>query len=340
MRLLIFTQKVNKNDSVLGFFHTWITEIAKRTESVTVICLGKGDFDLPKNVMVYSLGKEAGISKLSLLRNLYKYLFLVRGSYDKVFVHMNQEYVLFAGLYWKLKNIPVYMWRNHPRGNILTRMAVSLSTKIFCTSKASFSARFKKTVIMPAGIDTNIFKPSEEVIRKKYSVCMVGRISPIKHVQLALEAINKLVSSGFQISLNIIGSPTNKDLQYYDSLKKYVAEHNLSNSISFSPAVTFDKLSEIYNSHEICLNLTESGSFDKTIVESAACGAIPLVSNISLKDLLPKECITGRTPETVSVSLQQLLQAHTQVEIQEKLKSFVKSQSLDTLLEKLFKEIQ
>ena len=50
MKLLICTQKVDKNDSVLGFFHRWIEEFAKHCEKVTVICLQKGDDDLPAKI--------------------------------------------------------------------------------------------------------------------------------------------------------------------------------------------------------------------------------------------------------------------------------------------------
>ena len=119
-----------------------IEEFAKKAEEVIVICLYKGEVNLPKNVTVYSLGKEKGVSHFGYVINLYHYLFLIRGSYDRVFIHMNQEYILLAGLYWKIKKIPVYMWRNHPVGNILTHLAVWLSTKTFCTSTSSFVARF------------------------------------------------------------------------------------------------------------------------------------------------------------------------------------------------------
>lgn len=340
MRLLIFTQKVDRNDTTLGFFCDWIKSFAEKADSITVICLEKGEFDFPNNVTVYSLGKEGRVSKFVYLKNLYHYLFLIRNSYDKVFVHMNEEYVLLAGLYWKIKNIPIYLWRNHPRGTIKTRLAVALSTKVFCTSTDSFTAKFKKTVIMPAGINTAIFRPVEGAVRRKYSICVVGRISRIKRIARALEAINELVLSGVQISLNIVGSPLKKDIKYYDSLKNYVFANDLSPSVSFIEAVTPDKLPEIYSSHEVCLNLTESGSFDKTIVEAAACGAIPLVSNKSLAGLLPPVCVTGDSVEEIGQSLQKLLEARVQVEIHKELKSFVDSQDLKSLTEKLFKEIQ
>lgn len=340
MRLLVFTQKVDINDSILGFFHTWLLEMAKKAESIEVVCLMKGDYSLPSNVSVYSLGKEDGSSRFKYLKNLFHYLFLIRDSYDNVFVHMNQEYVLLVGLYWRLKRIPIYLWRNHPKGSFITRIAVMFSTKVFCTSVGSFTARFKKTVIMPVGIDTNTFRPIETIVRKKYSVCVVGRIASIKHIELALYAINTIISSGSQISLTIVGSPLEADLNYYGMLKKYVSEHDLLMYVNFVNEVSPGKVSEIYNSHEVCLNLTESGSFDKTIVEAAACEAIPVVSNESLSHLLPEACITGNKPETIANSLKRVLDAHERMELQKELKSFVESQSLETLMEKLFIEMQ
>ncbi len=335
MRILVITQKIDKNDKVLGFFHGWINELAQEFDSVEVICLEKGEFDLPKNTTVYSLGKELNGSKISYIKNFYHYLSLIKGSYDRVFVHMNEEYVLLAGLYWKLKGIPVYLWRNHPRGSLKTRLAVMLSQKVFCTSNTSFTAKFKKTVIMPAGIDTKIFRPVEGIVRQKYSVCMIGRVSPVKNINVAIEAIKILNSSGVQVSFSIIGPVLEKDRAYFESLKKYILDNNLSNIISWKDGVAPDKLPEVYSSFEICLNLTPSGSFDKTIVEASSCGAVPLVSNLSLKGLLPDLCITGNLPEEIAGSLQKLLEPREQIKVQTELKSFVESQSLSELAKKL-----
>jgi glycosyltransferase involved in cell wall biosynthesis len=334
-KLLIFTQKVDSQDSVLGFFCGWITAMAKNFESVHVICLEEGKHNLPKNVTVYSLGKEQGANKFEYFVHFWEHLYVIRGKYDRVFVHMNQEYVILGGLCWKLSGIPVYMWRNHPHGDFMTRIAVSLCSKVFCTSRESFTARFKKTTIMPVGIDTNVFKPVPDVVRKKNSICMVGRIAPIKGIEFSLEAVKLLIDSGTQISLSIIGSPLTKDEEYYLALKKYVTDNNLSSYVQFTDAVSPDKLPEIYSNHEICLNLTPAGSFDKTIVESASCGAIPLVSNNSLKGMLPNPCVTERNPETIAHSIQNVLNTSVRLETKQELLKFAKSQSLSELIDKL-----
>ncbi len=299
----------------------------------------KGNFDLPKNVTVYSLGKERGVSKLGYIKNLYKYLFLIRGSYDKVFVHMNEEYILLAGLYWKLIGIPVYLWRNHPKGSLKTRLAVFLSTKVFCTSKDSFTARFKKTVVMPVGYDETLYKPLPGVVRKKYSVLMLGRVSPVKCIDLALAAIRELVKSGAQVSFSIVGSASKRDAGYYEHLKKFVDENSLNGSVSFEPEVSKNEGPRIFNSHEITLNLTESGSFDKTIAEAAACGSIPLVSSKSLAGLLPRECITDRNPQSIASSLIKILDIRERLELIDKLKPFIESQSLSALMKELMTEM-
>jgi len=97
MKLLILTQKIDINDPVLGFFHKWAEEFSKKYEKLTVICLEKGEYKLPDNVKVLSLGKETGKSRLKYVFLFYKYIWLERKNYDVVFAHMNQEYIILDG---------------------------------------------------------------------------------------------------------------------------------------------------------------------------------------------------------------------------------------------------
>ena len=106
MRLLICTQKVDKRDPILGFFHSWIEEFAKHCSQVIVICLEKGEFDLPENVTIFSLGKEENkhgyAVKLLYCWSFYKFIWRYRKEYDTIFVHMNKEYVVLGGIFWRL----------------------------------------------------------------------------------------------------------------------------------------------------------------------------------------------------------------------------------------------
>ncbi|MFH1170784.1 MAG: glycosyltransferase family 4 protein [Candidatus Vogelbacteria bacterium] len=293
MKLLILTQKVDRNDPILGFFHRWIEEFAKHCEKLTVICLQKGEYNLPSNVRVLSLGKPAQgwpasggkklFGKLRALFRFYRYIWRERKNYDAVFVHMNQEYVLLGWKFWKLWNKKIYLWRNHAKGNLWTRLAVLFSNKVFCTSPQSFTARFKKTKIMPVGIDTDFFRPDSNVKKIPRSILALGRISPIKRLDILINALLELQKQGETFTATIIGSPiSDLDQQYEDNLHQLAKPLTGAHLLNFCPAVPHHQTPAIYQSHEIYVNLTPAGSFDKTILEAMMSGCLALAFNVNL----------------------------------------------------------
>ncbi len=282
MRLLVITQKVDKKDSVLGFFHLWIKEFAKKFSKVTVICLVEGEHSLSENVKVLSLGKDQNKSRLHYIFQFYKYLWLEKNSYDVVFVHMNQEYALLGGIVWRLFNKKTILWRNHPNGNWITNIAVFLMNKVCCTSKESYTAKFKKTSIMPVGIDTGFYMPDENVQKIPNSILFLGRISTIKHPDLFMEACGMLKGRGVDFKATIVGDCSNEYQEYFESIKNRARELSLDN-LDFKNGVPSKETVDWYRRYEIYVNATDSGSFDKTILESMACGSLVVVSNHALK---------------------------------------------------------
>lgn len=280
MRILVVTQKVDRKDPVLGFFHRWIEEFAKRYKFVTVVCLEMGEYHLPVNVKVLSLGKEEGKSRFKYILRFFKYIWQERKNYDAVFVHMNQEYVLLGWKFWKLWHKKIFLWRNHAKGNWMTKLAVLFSNKVFCTSPSSYAAKFKKTIIMPVGIDTDFFKPDPSVIRKTGSVLFLGRIAPVKKV---LEFVDWLKTENFETA-TIVGSALPKDLWYEKKVHERVWTNGLNSKVKFVAAVTQEEARKLYQSHETYVNFTPAGSMDKTIIEAAACGAKLHVRNPDLRE--------------------------------------------------------
>src|SRR3989344_6805529 len=216
MKLLIITQKVDRNDAVLGFFHRWLLEFAKNFEKITVICLKRGEYSLPPNIKVLSLGKEnkeLGIKNYELGKraryvwNFYKYIWRERKNYDTVFVHMNQEYILLGGLIWKILSKKIYMWRNHHAGSFLTDSAAMFCEKVFCTSKFSYTAKYKKTAILPVGVNTEIFKPNSEVKKVPHSILFLARMAPVKKPHILIQALQVLRTRGLDFTASFYGDP-------------------------------------------------------------------------------------------------------------------------------------
>lgn len=277
-RLLIFTQKMNKTDPVLGFFHEWVRRIASDGTKVTVICLEKGLVDLPSEIRVFSLGKEDGLKDFDYVKRFYKYLWILRKDYDSVFIHMNQEYALLGGIPWRIMGKRVMLWRNHPSGGFLTKIAVLFSHRVFCTSKTSFTARFKKTRIMPVGVDIKD-EGGSDVGRIEKSILSLGRLSPVKNIHTILEAFGIVRKEVSGLTLTITGDPIPReiDLNYKKSLDEQYLSMGLGESVKWPGGISPDEAKGYYLAHDVFVNATTPGSFDKTIIEAAYFGCITLV---------------------------------------------------------------
>ncbi len=309
MRLLICTQKVDKNDPVLGFFHRWIEVLAKDAEEVTVICLEEGEYTLPKNVRVFSLGKKVSGTfspqdpkgaarkrfltpfsqvwkRLCYASLFYKRIWQERKNYDAVFVHMNQEYVLLGGWLWRLLGKKVTMWRNHGAGNWLTDIAATFCHHIFCTSQYSYTARYAKTVLIPVGIDTEMYAPAGEVSRIPHSVLYVGRIAPVKNVHVLLAAALARAAEDPLLTATFIGPDDPRFPAYLPGLQQTVVDAGLSGRIRFLGPLPAAATVPHFQSHQLLVNLSPDGMYDKVIFEAMASGCLVLVSNKQLQAAL------------------------------------------------------
>ncbi len=336
MKLLIITQKIDKNDPVLGFFHNWVRVFSENYESVNVICLYKGEYDLPKNVRVFSLGKEKGESKIKYILNFYKYIWRLRNEYNSVFVHMNQEYILLAGVMWKIMNKNIYMWRNHHSGSMLTDIASMFCKKVFCTSKFSYTAKYRKTEIMPVGVDLENFKPNKNITRLGKSILSIGRISPSKNIHVLVDVINKINDPSIKVA--VYGDPIEKDKIYYEELK-----NKSSGLIEFHKGVPNIETIDLYSKYEIFINLSSSGMYDKTIFEAMACGCIVIASNDNLRGEISDDLIfkQGDTDELKN-KIERVMNysEKERLDILSRLSDFSNKHSLSILSDKLFKIIK
>ncbi len=339
MRLLIVTQAVDTENQALGFFVDWIAALAKRFETITVICLTEGAHELPENVTVHSLGKEKGRrSKLAYAIRFKWLAWKLRGEYDAAFVHMNQEYILIAGPLWKLLGKPAYLWRNHYDGSWLTDIAALFCTKVFCTSAHSYTARFKKTMLMPVGVDTARFHLDPSVEHKPRSILFLARIAPSKRPDLFIEALGLLLAEGISFVASVYGSPLAVDTAYYESLKARAETLGLHDRVRFYPGVANAKAPAIYGTHEIFVNCSRSGMLDKTIYEAAASGCLVLAASEDIAATIG-DAFSFTDAESLAARLRTFLTVESSPESRQELQALAERNSLSALMDTLAHEI-
>ena len=306
MRLLICTQKVDREDPILGFFHGWIAEFAKRFESVIVICLEEGKHELPANVRVISLGKEKlkmknsedGVlrspsSRLQApsfndrLRYAARFISIIwreRKNYDLVFVHMNQIYVILGGLFWKLWNKKIGLWYTHRAVHLQLRLAAGLADEIFTAAPESFGLKTRKLHVIGHGIDVERFTRGVRHAHEGLRLVSVGRITRIKNLETLIEAVGLLRRERTEVHCDIVGSPvTADDDSYFNELKESVKSKGLQDRVHFNHAVPQSEIAAYYLGNDFNINLTPTGGIDKVVLEGMAAGCLPLVSNEAFK---------------------------------------------------------
>ena len=340
MKLLIITQTVDRNDHNLGFFHTWIKKIAGQVEQLTVICLRKGDYDLPSNVKVLSLGKEDRVSRLAYIFRFYHYIFSERKHYDDVFVHMNPEYVILGGLFWRLSKKKILLWYTHKSVNFRLRLAEKLATKIFTASKESFRLSSKKVEVTGHGIDVDFFSSALHTQeRKSLRFMCVGRISLVKDLETVILAFHKMKkgSHEFSVTLDIIGEPiTTADREYKNVLEELIQKCDVSDTVHFVGGRTYTEMAKEYARSDVLIHTSRTGSVDKVVLEALASGLQVITSSEAygaLGDMV--ERFPANSPEALSVALEKSLSAGILTRNQ-KAASFVKSHfSLDRILNRI-----
>ncbi len=283
MKLLIVTQTVNTHHSNLGFFVRWIEEFAKHCDEVTVIANEVGAYTLPGNVKVCSLGKEYRSSRI---KRYVKFLLLITWftrSYDAVFCHMNPEFVIAGGWWWRLTKKRISFWYMHKSVTTRLRLAERLADVIFTASPESFRLPSKKLHIVGHGIDTDIFRPDPSIVRGTH-LLSVGRLTESKHHDKAILRAKEL-----GVELRIAGEgPAREKLEDFAMLNGV--------RVTFLGGLTHTQLRDEYLRAARLIHYSDTGSLDKVLLEALACNT-PITTEYqeyrkyepqSFKVLIPK----------------------------------------------------
>jgi glycosyltransferase involved in cell wall biosynthesis len=136
---------------------------------------------------------------------------------------------------------------------------------------------------MPVGIDTNFFKKGNSSKRKNNSILFLARMSPVKKPHLVIEALRQIRDKEISFTADFFGNPLAKDIPYLESIKEKIKDYRLYDLVNFKKGVPYRETPHIYNNHEIFVNPSPSGMYDKTIFEAMACESLVLTSNLNLR---------------------------------------------------------
>jgi len=286
MKLLIITQKIDRQDDVLGFFYVWIKALAKHVEKIHAICLYKGKVDNEFPAQVYSLGKESGVSRLRYVINFYIYIWRERKNYDSVLVHMNQIYVILGWPIWKLFGKKVFLWYAHGSTSLSLRIAHTLVDGIITSTKEGFRIPSEKTHIVGQGIEVKRLQYKD---RSGYTpplrIVSVGRLSPVKKYEVLLD-VAFLLGEKVKYEVFIAGGADSEEQKKYQAmLQRQIDSMKNDNAINLLGSIPYEDISRVLEQGDVFINASETGSLDKSGLEALSVGLPLFTCNEAYVDL-------------------------------------------------------
>ncbi len=366
MNLLMITRKADKDDGLAGFVFNWIKKFGKKTDKLYVICLEKGNIDgLPENIKILpvrknkqspprrdpahiKLNKVAGnniiLRKITDFFNFQKIVFSNIKKVDGVFCHMNPEYTIAVWPLSKIFNKKIISWYAH--GTVSTRLKLleKMANKIITPSQKSFRLKSKKIIITGHGIDIDKFKKIDTKKSDKFKIISVGRISPTKDLETLIKATDIIINNYHQkdITVEIIGSPGLKSHEtYLESLREMVKKINLENYIKFLGSIANKDIPQKLNESQVFINLSNTGSVDKTVLEAMATEVVPITSNDAFEEILEEKYKTKANDYKMLAQKIMAIKNKEEQTSGKKLREIVtEKHNLDILIEKILGEFK
>lgn len=282
MKLVFITQKLAYGDPLMGFTHKWVEALAREVGELIVIANEVGEVRLPSSIAVHSLGKEKQVSKFKKFLRLNQIL-RVQKNVDAIFCHQCPIYLLAALPTAKLRHIPLYLWYAHGHASTTAKMAIKFARKVFTSSPFALTLDHPQKKIMGQGVDTAFWQnPNKAYSTDAIRLAHVGRLSPVKNIIAMIELVAKLKNRGRKVQLDLIGDPaTVSDQNYLLTLQKQARSWNVASNIHFLGGMDHEKIKATLRESDYTLNFSTSNAIDKSLIETACAGLIPVTQNPS-----------------------------------------------------------
>jgi glycosyltransferase involved in cell wall biosynthesis len=164
----------------------------------------------------------------------------------------------------------------------LKRLSLPLANKVIATNRTELQRLIgywrlpkDRAVYIPNGIDTNFFRPLNNIDVEDNLVLFVGNIVPRKGIESLILAFKKCRQKIRDLRLMIVGEGYMRQ-----ELETKVRSLGLATSIEFSGRLTHEQLKIVYNRSAVTVLPSEKESFGLVLGESMACST-PVIATIT-----------------------------------------------------------
>jgi glycosyltransferase involved in cell wall biosynthesis len=300
MRLLIITVACDPAHPYAGHVPSWVASVARFCEQVDVIAPQVGGTP-PPNVHYHSLGKEHGRGRFARWLRFVAFAARLVPRSDAVFVMFSATFVLGVWPFARLWGKPVTFWWAHGAVTRSLRVAEKLVDRVVTSSAHGFRIPSTKTRIVGQGIPTEHYRPAARSTLRPFTAISVGRLRAVKRFEDLVDAVALMQDDGEQIAVRIVGaSDAGKEAAYEQELRGRIQSSDLHGTIALEGDVPQAEMPARYGAADVMVNLGETGSMDKVVLEAMACAVPVLSANVAYAGMLgavePRLVLEPRQP--------------------------------------------
>jgi D-inositol-3-phosphate glycosyltransferase len=185
-----------------------------------------------------------------------------------------------------------------------------------------YGADPERIAIVPQGVDSTIFAPGDRVLARRAlrldeapTLLFVGRIQPLKGVDLAIETLARLHAP--RATLLVVGGPSGPEGEAeLTRVHALVEELGLEARVRFVPPQPHDRLATYYQAADVCVVPSRAESFGLVALEAAACGTPVVAANVGglryvVDDGTTGVLVDGREADEFAAAVDRILQVDT-----------------------------
>jgi glycosyltransferase involved in cell wall biosynthesis len=232
---------------------------------------------------------------------------------DVAYVYMCPIYLLLLCPMRWLRGVKVAMWYGHTSANWFNRFLIRHFADVWLTSNQSMATFESANLrLVGHGVDGQQFFPMKE--RKEFDLVTVGRVTPVKKIEVILDALEKCQTLfGRKYTLNIIGKSTDSgDEEYASGIQHRIEAAGLREQVTFSGEIPHDQLPAALNRCRAFV-FTVPGGIGKAALEAMACGLPVVIASPGAEDFfdygLEEWFICDEDADAVARCINRILQA-------------------------------
>jgi glycosyltransferase involved in cell wall biosynthesis len=312
MRLLVVNFEMNEKSAALAWQAQVVRALAQRCEHVAVLTDHLGRHAAADNVSVEQLARPAFPPLLERRAAQLGQTWRAcrRHRVDAVFIHMAHRYAFLLWPVFRARRLPTLLWYAHGTVTWHLRLAHACVDRVVSSSPEGFRLPSHKAYFIGQGVDTDLFglRSGRSQPPSGRELISVGRISRRKRQHLLLDVLEQLKPEGYHLTL--VGVPLTSDDRNYDlNLRDRAARDGLP--VTFAGLVPLAEIPPFYDRVALHLNVSQTNSMDKAVLEALACGCPVLTTNPAFRALLagsPEMIIGDEAPASIAAQVRALCQ--------------------------------